>query len=213
MSVHLRSNLTFSQLPPPLYAPSRIDPFFLIRDFDHRAFLRITRPAHQLPTNPQNWNPPSPRNHIHSSGFRLRRPLPCISRTPSAPSSAQRLLSPLPLVFLIPVFGSDGRWYLHMTPETIWPYSGNRYSHDLPSQPPAAQHHSPHLAPPIPPPIPPPSCDVDSAEQDAVRYSSKAWVPVPQSDSPATASGQSENYDENLNLNVSYTTFLRPRAN
>lgn len=50
---------------------------------------------------------------------------------------------------------------------TMWPYSGKRYSHNLPAQPPAAQQQSPHLAPPVPPPIPPPSYEEDSAQQAA----------------------------------------------
>lgn len=54
-----------------------------------------------------------------------------------------------------------------VTLATMWPYSGKRYSHNLPAQPPATQQHSPHLAPPAPPPIPPPSYEEDSAQQAA----------------------------------------------
>lgn len=163
----------------------------LIHNFDHRVFPLLPPLAHQLLINPQNRNPPSLRNQTHSLGSRSRKQLSCTSRTISIPSSTQRLLNPLPSVCLVPMSRFDGRRYSRVTPATMWPYSGKRYSHNLPSQPPATQQHSPHLAPPAPPPIPPPSYEEDSAQQAAqsrsyvyaypqyypgqVRYFSKAW--------------------------------------
>ena len=135
----------------------------------YRVFPRLPPPAHQLPTNPQNQKQPSLRDRIPSLGSRLRRQQLCTSRMTSTPSSTQRLLIPLPYVcpIAIAMLGFDSQRYLRLNPAAMWPYTGKRYAHNLPTQPPATQQHSPHLAPPVPPPMPPPSYEEDSAQQQA----------------------------------------------
>jgi len=196
MSPHLHSDPILRQLLSPLYALSCIR-LFILYSFVHRAFLRLLRVVHRLPTNPQNQNPPSLRSQTRSSESQSRRQPLCTSRTTSIPSNTQKLLKLPPSVCPIAVFVPQRLTVFTWASATMWPYSGKRYSHNLPVQPPTTQQHSPHLAPPVPPPMPPPSYEEDSAQQAA---QSRSYVYAYPQYYPGQVRSHSKDRDHSLSV-------------